>query len=75
MLIDFTPTITGGFVFHVMRDKHEVTNVREKLDKLGLSEEEEHDLVKAIIIAAFRDFEVDVDRRTRRQIQKAFEKA
>jgi hypothetical protein len=71
MLIDYTPTITGGFVFHIMRDENSDTNVRKQLDKLELTEEEEHDLVKAILIAGFRDLESDVDKSIRRKIQKS----
>lgn len=70
MLINYSPTITGGFVFHVMRDKQHETNVREKLDRLGLSEEEEHDLVKAILIAGFRDLEIDVDKKVKQKLSK-----
>jgi hypothetical protein len=71
MLIDYTPTITGGFVFHIMRDEKAETNVKAKLDRLELSEEEAHDLVKAILIAGFRDLESDVDKNVRRKINRA----
>lgn len=59
MLINFDPTVTGGLVYKTMRDDH----VSAKLQECGVFiEEDQHNLVKAILIAGFRDLEVDVNK-------------
>ncbi len=59
MEIHYNPTITGGFVYHVL-NAPEVNNIIKDFD---LSEKEEHDLVKQIIIVAFRDYKADIDKK------------
>lgn len=59
MLINFDPTITGGFVHSVMRD----SQVSDKFREANiLSEETQHNIVKSILIAGFRDYEVDINK-------------
>lgn len=59
MLISYDPTITGGFVYHIMADKE----VKARLDNLQLTEQDKHNLVKEILIAGTRDLNIDVNKK------------
>lgn len=59
MLLSYDPTISGGFVYHVMGDKE----VRARLDLLDLNEQDKHNLVKAILIVGTRDLHVDLNKK------------
>lgn len=58
MIIKFNPRVNGGFVEHVLRNK----TVSELVDSFELTETEAHDIVKSVLIAGFKDFEVDINR-------------
>lgn len=59
MIINYDPTITGGFVYHVM--KHDA--VRKLLDELDISDKEKHNLVKAVLIVGTKDLELDINKK------------
>ena len=67
MLLKINPTITGGFVHHILRDK----KVKRELEKLGIIEEDkQHTLVKEIIIAATRDLQIDFNKKLNIEVDK-----
>jgi len=55
MVIKINPTISGGFVFKIMRDSKVEPLIR------GMDESEAHELVKEILIAGTRDLNVNVN--------------
>lgn len=57
MLIEYNPTITGGFVYKVMA-RPEVAALLQELD---ISEREKHDLVKSVLIVGTRDLECNIN--------------
>lgn len=57
MLIEYNPTITGGFVYKVMA-RPEVAVLLQELD---ISEREKHDLVKSVLIVGTRDLECNIN--------------
>lgn len=59
MLLSYDPTITGGFVYHVMNDPA----VKARLDILDLNENDKHNLVKEILIVGTRDLHVDLNKK------------
>lgn len=70
MTIKFNPTITGGFVHHVMKDK----KVKEEMERVNLTEESAHNLVKAILICGTRDLDADIHRVVERRVDKELDK-
>lgn len=59
MIINFDPTITGGFVHRIMRDERVAMQLK---CKGVITEEDQHNLVKEILIAGLRDYEIDLNR-------------
>jgi hypothetical protein len=57
MLIQFNPKITGAFTELVL-DSPQVSKV---VDKLELTDDEAHELVKASIITAFRLYKININ--------------
>ena len=55
MVIRTNPRISGGFVHHVMRNPVVSDLIKD------MSEEDAHNLVKSVIIAAMKDFDIDVN--------------
>lgn len=66
MTIQINPTITGGFVFHVMRDDA----VHKIISNLNLSEDDAHGLVKAILISGTRDLNIDFQKKVHHAVDK-----
>lgn len=58
--IQFNPRISGGFVFHVMKDS-KIAPLINNLKAADFTDEEIHEIVKNIIIVSFRDYEVDIN--------------
>ncbi len=52
MNITYNPTVTGGFVHHLL----ELEEIKKAIEPLGLDEDAAHKLIKAIAIAVLRDF-------------------
>lgn len=70
MQISITPTITGGFVFHVMKD----AKVAEHIKNLNLTTGEAHDFVKAALIAGMRDIKIDFNKSAGRRVDQVLDK-
>lgn len=66
MLISLEPTISGGFVHHVMDDPE----VAKLLREIDVSPSDKHNLTKAILIAGLRDFEYDVNQKIMQEVSK-----
>lgn len=70
MTILINPTITGGFVHHVMKDK----SVSNFISSLNLSEKESHDFVKAVLIVGTRDLNIDFKKKVDHEVDKILDK-
>jgi hypothetical protein len=70
MHISINPTITGGFVYHVMADKE----VAKHIKKLKLTDEEAHNFAKAVLIAGMRDIEIDFNKTASRRVDQVLDK-
>lgn len=70
MQISINPTITGGFVIHIMRDD----KVAEHIDKLNLTDKQSHDFIKAILIAGTRDLKIDFNKMAGIRVDQVLEK-
>lgn len=55
MELKINPRITGGFVHKIMRE----SDVKKHTDALNISEEDCHNLVKAILISGFTHYKFD----------------
>jgi hypothetical protein len=66
MIILINPTITGGFVHHVMKDK----SVSNFISSLKLSERDAHDFVKSILIVGTRDLNIDFKKKVDHAVDK-----
>lgn len=70
MHIHVNPTISGGFVYHLMRDPV----VAAALSNNNISDEtDRHNLVKEIAIAATRDLNIDFDKIVFRKVEKVLD--
>ena len=67
MLISINPTITGGFVYHTLKDPV----VSKFISDLKLSKEDAHNFVKAVLIVGSRDLEIDFEK-ILKDIQKIY---
>ncbi len=70
MTIDYNPTISGGFVHHVMKDE----KVLDEITKAGLTKETAHNLIKAVLICGTRDLRIDFNRVVERRVDRELDK-
>lgn len=69
MVLTINPTITGGFVHHVMKDEQ----VKKKLDNLELNGKEAHDFIKRVMILTVRDLQIDFNKNVHQRVDQILE--
>jgi len=66
MVISINPTITGGFVYHTLKDPA----VSKFISELNLSREDAHNFVKTILIVGSRDLKIDFNKKVNIAVDK-----
>ena len=70
MLISINPTITGGCVYHTLKDPV----VSKFISDLKLSKEDAHNFVKAVLIVGSRDLEIDFEKKVEIAVDRILDK-